>query len=394
MAWNEPGNSGQDPWGSKPKAKSSGPHVDQLKAKLDQLMGSGGSGIPGGSSVMLGLVGVVGIIWLLTGIYIVDPAERGVVMTFGKFTEEVQAGPHWRWPSPIGSVEVVNVDQIRNTEIGYRSARANSQGGIPSVSSEALMLTQDENIVDIKIAVQYNVRSAKDYLFNVANPDETLQEAVESALRTVVGRNKMDFILTEGRNEIVARTKALSQEILDKYSTGLNILSVNLQDAQPPEQVQAAFADVVKAREDKQRFINEAEAYANDIIPKARGQASRVNEEAKAYKDQVIARAEGDAARFISVYDAYKLAPQITRERIYMDTIESVLSNASKVMVDAQGNNNMLYLPLDKLMNSTPSAPQVPQPLINQNTPSNLMDPATQSNTMQPRNVFRGREIR
>ncbi len=403
MAWNEPGD--QDPWNSGPKKpqkdKPSDPlkDLEALKSKLEGLVGQGGgmpNGMPG-AKVWGGLVVVAVIIWLLTGIYIVDPAEKGVVLTFGKYSETVDAGPHWRWPSPIGSVKIVNVSQVRNAEIGYRSG-VGGASGLPSIRSESLMLTQDENIVDIKIAVQYNVKSAKDYLFSVSEPDRTLREAVESALRSTVGKNTMDFILTEGRNEIVSQTKNVAQKILDHYKTGLNIISVNLQDAQPPDQVQAAFADVVKAREDKQRFINEAQAYANDIIPKARGQASRILEEAKAYKAKVIARSEGDAERFISLYTAYKQAPEVTRDRLYIDTFEAVLQKTSKVILDSKTGNNLLYLPLDQLLNAQQSNRD--QSLIVPNTlgqytpslsPTLNKAPTTSANL---RNVDRTRRLR
>lgn len=212
------------------------------------------------------------------------------------------------------------------------------------------MLTQDENIIDIKLAIQYRIKDAKDYLFNVLNPDLTLHQSAESALRETIGKSKMDFVLTEGRSEIVARTEVLTQEILDRYQTGLLVTSVNMQDAQPPEEVQDAFNDAVKAREDEARLRNEAEAYSNDVLPKARGQAARMLEEANAYKSQVIAEAEGEASRFVQILTEYKQAPEVTRERIYLDAVTSILSNTSKILVDVKGGNNMLYLPLDRLI--------------------------------------------
>jgi membrane protease subunit HflK len=292
------------------------------------------------------VLAVVVIVWLLSGIYIVDPAERGVVTRFGAYVGETSSGPHWHWPWPIETVTVINVDRIRHAEIGYRSGPG--QNTIAEVPSEALMLTEDENIVDIKIAIQYKISSAREYLFNVADPDVTLRLAVESALREVVGKNKMDFVLTQGRDEVVSQVKELAQKYLDIYHAGLLITSVNLQDAQPPEQVQAAFADVVKAREDRERLINEAQAYANDIIPKARGMAARELSEAEAYRHRVIEQAQGEASRFLSILTAYRKAPEVTRERMYKDALTNVFSNTTKVfMTDSDGK--LFYLPIDRL---------------------------------------------
>lgn len=359
MAWNEPGKPGQDPWGGNrpPRKDSSADAVEQVKRQLEGFLGkigqqSGGQNDasatpPEGLGVGMGVVGGAAVaIWLAFGIYIVDPAERGVVTVFGAFTEETGPGPHWNWPTPIGDVTKVNVEQIRNAEIGYRSVKnANSD-----VAGESLMLTQDENIVDIKLAVQYNIRNASNYLFNNVDPDNALREIVESALRDVVGKNKMDFVLTDGRTQLVAKVRENAQEALDSLKAGIQITSVNLQDAQPPEQVQASFADVVKAREDRQRLISEAEAYANDILPKARGQAARLTEEANAYREQVVSRAEGEASRFNSILAQYQKAPEVTRQRMYLDTVEQVLGSSSKIMVSAKSSGQMMYLPLDKWM--------------------------------------------
>jgi membrane protease subunit HflK len=212
------------------------------------------------------------------------------------------------------------------------------------------MLTQDENIVDIHLAVQYKIKSASDYLFKVVDPDDTLREATESALREIIGKNNMDFVLTQGRAEIASSVQELIQGILDRYGTGLLVTSVNMQDAQPPEPVQAAFDDAVKAREDEERLKNEAEAYANDIIPRARGKAARAEEDSLAYKEQVIAQAKGESSRFSQILAEYKKAPEVTRKRLYIDAVESVMSNTSKVVVDVEGGNNLMYLPLDKMM--------------------------------------------
>ena len=377
MAWNEPGKPGQDPWGNSgnngnnggdneppkqqpPKRpKNNDNDLDVMLKKAQSIlggagnkMGNGGSGIGGiGGSIIFGVILTV---WLLSGIYIVDPAERGVVTRFGAFVEETKAGPHWHIPYPIENVRIVNVDQIRTAEIGYRSDANNRSGSVPN---ESLMLTKDENIVDLKIAIQYRIESANEYLFQTSDPDMTLRAAAESALREVVGQNTMDFVLTEGRNEVVSTVQDLAQANLNAYKTGIIITSVNLQDAQPPEQVQSAFADVVKAREDRERLINEAETYSNDVLPKARGRAARELEEASAYHDRVIAQATGEASRFTSIVTEYKKAPEVTRNRIYIDAITNVLGNTSKVFMGSENSNNLMYLPLDKMMSGQDSTP-------------------------------------
>ncbi len=363
MAWNEPGGSkdpgkDRDPWGSGP---DQGPPdlddvVRQIQDKLRGIFGfsgKGGGDAGGKGPVSYGIGAILLILlvlWGISGFYTIDQADRGVVTRFGRYVTTVEAGLHWHLPYPIESVEIVNVEQIRNVEIGYRSG-LNGQGMRP-IARESLMLTQDENIVDLKLAVQYRVKDAKDYLFNVRNPDETLHQATESAIREIVGKNKMDFVLTQGRNEIVSQVHDLTQSILDHYRTGLLITSVNMQDAQPPEEVQGAFNDAVKAREDEVRLKNEAEAYANDILPKARGAAARALEEANAYRSKVTLQAKGDAGRFESVLEAYQQAPFVTRQRLYIDAVESVMSRSSKVLVDVKDGNNLLYLPIDRWLAS------------------------------------------
>ncbi|NOQ81001.1 MAG: FtsH protease activity modulator HflK [Methylophaga sp.] len=362
MAWNEPGNDEKDPWG---KRGNDGPPdlddvVRNLQNKLGGLFGgknSGGDNSSGeGRSLGLGLIAaVILVVWLFSGIYIIEPAEEGVVLQFGKYSETTTSGPHWHIPFPVEKVEIVDVQQIRNAEIGYRSigGRAGS-----NIHSESLMLTKDENIVDLKIAVQYRIKDASMYLFNVRNADLTLRQMTESAIRETVGKSDMDFVLTEGRSAIVADTEALLQGMLDKLETGLEITSVNMQDVQPPEQVQAAFADAVKAREDKVRQQNEAEAYANDVVPRARGGAFRLVQEAEAYKSQIMAKAEGETSRFLQVMAEYEKAPKITKERLYLDTMESVYSQSQKVLVDvSKDSNNVLYLPLDRMRGSATLSP-------------------------------------
>jgi len=358
MAWNEPGSgNNKDPWGGR---NDQGPPdldevVKKMQDKLGRLFGGGGGrrgGTSGGSGrgvAGFGLIaGIVFVVWLFSGIYIVDAGTRGVVMRFGAYTEATMPGPHWHLPYPIEQVEIVNVEQRRFVEIGYRSG-AGGQAGLV-VEREALMLTKDENIVNIQLAVQYQIDDPRKYLFNVRQPEAVLKQVAESAVREVIGKSEMDFVLKEGRAEVVSRVKADMQKILDQYDAGLLVSDVNLQDAQPPEEVQGAFSDAIKAREDKERLKNEAEAYANEVVPKARGRAARQTQEAQAYKESLIAKAEGEAHRFTALLKEYKKAPDVTRERLYIETMESVLKRTNKVIVDSDNANNLMYLPLDKLM--------------------------------------------
>ncbi|MEM7408448.1 MAG: FtsH protease activity modulator HflK [Pseudomonadota bacterium] len=357
MAWNQPGgnNNDRDPWGSNGRNGQQGPPdldevLGKLQGKLGNMFGGGGGGgqSSGGSgfgSVGIGIVlGVLLIGWVLAGIYIVEPAEEAVVTRFGAFHRVEQPGPHWA-PYMIDRVQLVNVKRVRSADIGFRNI-----AGQGSVEHESLMLTKDENIVDLQFAVQFQVKDAPDFLFKVNNPDETLRQATESAVREIVGKETMDSVLTEGRSAVAEEARTAIQVILDRYGTGLLVLSVNMQQAQPPEPVQAAFADAVKAREDEERTKNEARAYAADIVPKARGEANAFREQALAYKERVVAAAEGETSRFLKVLTEYKKAPEVTRQRIYLETVESVLANSNKVMIDVEGGNNLTYLPLDRLM--------------------------------------------
>lgn len=364
MAWNEPGGN-KDPWGGR-GGDQGPPDLDEIVRKMQDKMGGlfggrkgGGarSGGSGGGFFSIGLIAAVAaVVWLLFGFYIVDEGRRGVELRFGEFSQSTMPGLHWHAPYPIESVELVDVEQRRFVEVGYRSAGGNSTSGQQTVPREALMLTQDENIVDIRVAVQYQVKDARDYLFNVRDPDATLKQATESAIREVIGKSKMDFVLTEGRAEVAIQAKLLIQSTLDLYNAGLLITTVNLQDAQPPEEVQGAFVDAIKAREDEERQKQEAQAYSNDIIPKARGAAARVLEEAAGYKLSVIAKAEGEASRFSQMLTEYTKAPEVTRKRLYLDTMETVLANSNKVMVDASKSNNLLYLPLDQMLQGAAAA--------------------------------------
>ncbi len=375
MAWNEPGGNGdRDPWGQR-GSQQGPPDLDEalrkLRLQLGRIFGGRGGGgglggvsLGGGGRIGAGVIAAaLGVIWLLSGVFIVDPAEQGVVLRFGSYARTEASGPHWA-PRFVESVEKVNVEQIRNAEIGFRSA-GGSKG---SVINESQMLTGDENIVDLKFAVQYRVKDAKNYLFRVADPDLTLRAATESAVREIVGRSGMDYVLTTGRDGVANEAKLLIQEILDRYETGLQVTSVNMQDAQPPAQVQDAFFDAVKAREDQVRIINEAKAYKADVVPKARGEASAVRQRAEAYRQRVIAQAEGEAERFRKVLDAYRQAPEVTRERMYLESVESVMSNASKVMVDVKGGNNLLYLPIDRLIGDRAAGPSAAAAAETENT--------------------------
>jgi len=294
---------------------------------------------------ILPIVSLVALIWLATGFYIVDQGSLGVVQTFGKYTKTTEPGPRWHWPYPIESVEVVNMEQVRRLEVGYRT-NGEGTGGKTKQPKEALMLTEDENIIDLQFAVQYKLNNAKDYLFNNRNTDEAVMSAAETAIREVVGKSKLDDLLQKG----LADTSERMQTILDSYKTGVTITSVSLQSAQPPEQVQEAFEDVNRANQDYQRQINEGQAYANEVIPKARGNASRLAAEADGYKLKVENEAKGNASRFEQILAQYNKAPEVTRQRLYLDAQEQIMSSVSKVVIDQKGGNSLLYLPLDKLL--------------------------------------------
>lgn len=351
MAWNDPqwGNNGN-------RNKNSGPpDLDELWRRLNERLngmfgnrnteGGGGfsSGGAGGGNLLGLLLGALFLVWVASGFYIVDTGQRGVVLRFGKYIETTEPGPHWHLPWPIESRETVNIDQVRTVEIGYRNNVKSK------VLRESLMLTDDENIIDLQFAVQYILKDPEEFLFVNRAPEDTVLQVAETAMREIVGKNRMDFVLYEGRAEIATRAKVLMQQILDRYKTGISISQVTLQNIQPPEQVQAAFDDAVKAGQDRERLKNEAEAYSNDVVPRASGLASRLKEEAAGYKQAVIANAEGDASRFSQIVTEYQKAPQVTRQRMYLDTMQTVMNNTSKVVVDQKGGNSLLYLPLDKL---------------------------------------------
>lgn len=354
MAWNEPGKNDNDPWGNgnRNRGKNDGPpDLDEvLKKAFGKLFGGGGGGGSGGggkrdgSGAVLVVLVIVGLLvfYIGKGVGIVNEQERAVVLQFGKYSET--KGPGLRWNPPfLEKVFTENVTRVR------------------SWSTSEQMLTKDLNVVDVNLSVQYSIESAKDFVLNVKSPEESLHQAANSALRHVVGSSLMHEVLTEGRSLIAAEVQARLQQYLNAYTAGIRIDKVNIEETSPPKEVQWAFDDVIKAREDEERFKNEAQAYANGKIPLARGTAQRMVEEAMAYREEVIARAEGEAERFTLLLGEYSKAPEVTRQRLYIDALEDVLTNSSKVMVDVEGGNNMMYLPLDKILEkSTTSAANRP----------------------------------
>jgi modulator of FtsH protease HflK len=390
MALNDP------QWG---KRNNDGPpDLDELfrrfNKKVSELLGrkgnNGGGGgaptrqLPGGGWL---IVGILLAIWLASGFYIVDASSRGIVLRFGKYQETTDPGPRWHLPWPIESKEVVNVSALHTAEIGFRGNAKSSK-----VIEESLMLTDDLNIIDIQFAVQYLLVDPKAVLFEnrsyEANAEDLVRQAAETATRQIVGRHKMDYVLNEGRTEIAEQSGVLMQTILDRYKTGIKISRVNMQNAQPPEQVQQAFDDANKANQDKERQINEGQAYANDILPKAEGTSARLKAEANGYQQRVIAAAEGDASRFKQVLFEYQKAPAVTRERLYLDMMQQVLTNTSKVLVDQKGSGNLLYLPLDKLMQAGDSGATV-EPVQRPAVPDAAPLP---EQTPRSRDLFRSRE--
>ncbi|MDE1981840.1 MAG: FtsH protease activity modulator HflK [Betaproteobacteria bacterium] len=375
--------------------------IQKLKSRGGQPTGprSGGPApsLPGGKGALWLLLAGLVLVWLISGFYIVDAGRIGVILRFGKFQETTGPGPHWHLPYPIETQapgSPLNVAQVRTVELGYRTNLKSK------VLHESLMLTDDENIIDNQYAIQYTIKDPQAFLFNNRDPDEAVMQVAETAIREVVGRNKMDFVLYEGRSQIADESAHLMQKILDRYQTGIAISKVNMQNAQPPEQVQAAFDDAVKAGQDRERQNNEGQAYANDVIPRAKGTASRLNEEAKAYAQRVVVRAEGDASRFKQVLAEYSKAPEVTRQRLYQDMMQQVLSNTTKVVAEQKTGSSLLYLPLDKLIQAsgtgdgaadagTASKPATaPAPAIPAVSPS----PEAAAPDSRSRDAFRNRE--
>lgn len=344
MAWNEPGgNSGgkRNPWGGGNRPEQGPPDLDEvlrnLQRRLAGLFGGGSGRGPVGTGAGRGfsigtILLVLLVVWALTGFYQVDAAERGLVFRFGKHVATTEAGPRWHLPWPIETKQVVNIQTI------------------DSFSDKTRMLTADENLVEIDLEVQFRRANPLDYAFNVFKPDDTLKEVSESAIREVVGRSTLDNVLESGRQEIVERTKELVQRTLDAYKTGIEVTTVNLQDVKVPTEVKPAQEDAIRAREDRNRLASEAQAYANDRIPRARGEAVRRVQDAQAYRAAKVAEAEGDAQRFLKLLAEYERAPAVTRERLYIETIETVFKSSKKVIIDTDGNGNLIYLPIDKLL--------------------------------------------
>jgi len=387
-------------WGRK-KSNSGPPDLDQLwrnfNKKLKNLLkrkgggrdGSGGGeggGAPSpkryGGGIGL-LAGLLLLLWVASGFYIVNEGQRGIVLRFGKYVESTQAGLRWHLPYPVEVVEAVNVSQVRTVEIGYRNNVRSK------VLKESLMLTDDENIIDIQFAMQYILKNPEEFLFNNREPENAVLQAAETAIREIIGKSKMDFVLYEGREQVAAKATELMQGILDRYKIGIAISKVTMQNAQPPEQVQAAFDDAVKAGQDRERQKNEGQAYANDVIPKAKGNAARLLEESEGYKQRVIASSEGEASRFKQVLVEYSKAPGVTRDRLYLDAMEQILSNTSKILVDQKNGNNLLYLPLDKLIQTSgPSS----SPALAPEAQAAPAQEAASDAAARTREAFRGRE--
>src|SRR5208282_344279 len=348
-------------WGK--RGRSGPPDLDEIwqnvNRRLNELFGrreADGGGDGGGAprfSFPFGgvglLIALILVVWLASGFYIVDEGRRGVVARFGKYTETTDPGPRWHLPYPIETVDVIDFSKIKTVEIHGTSAASRAARGL-------LLVTDDENIIDALFAVQYRLKDAKDFVYNAKNPDDVLVQVASTAISEVVGRSQMDFVLYEGRGEIANRAGVLMQEMLDRYGTGIQIQNVSLLDAQPPEQVRPAFDDAVKAKQDLERQKNEGQAYANDIVPRASGLASRLLQEADGYNARVTQEAEGNASRFKQILVEYTKAPAITRERLYLDMMQSVLGSTSKVLIDQKGSNNLLYLPLDQLVKQAQAA--------------------------------------
>jgi membrane protease subunit HflK len=379
--------------------------VKDLKSKVNNVFklkpkntGNGNDSQPpsnnsGESGIIkpLPIIIVIFLVWLATGFYIVDQGSRGIVLTFGKNTGITQPGPRWHIPYPIETVEIVNQEQVRTIEVGYRSLGE----GATQQLKESLMLTGDENIIDLQFAVQYNLKSVEDFLFNNRSVESSVRGAAETAIREVVGKSDMDFVLYEGREEIAIKTKSLMQSILDLYQTGINITSVTMQNAQPPQQVQAAFDDAVKAKQDLERQKNEGQAYANDIVPKARGTASRLTAEANGYKISIENEALGNASRFDQILAEYIRAPEVTKKRLFLETQEQIMSTVSKIVIDQKGSNSLLYLPLDKIIkNSSNNNNEIvdPSQASSQTNPDVSASDVINSLTDRSRGAFRARE--
>ncbi len=394
-------NNSQEPRQNGNRPSDGPPVLDQLWRDFNQRLnrlfsGRGGRGGDGGggpsdargASISAGVVALVVLfLWLVSGFFIIQEGQVGVVTTFGKFSHASPPGFNWRWPYPIQSHETVNLSQVRTVEVGYRSNVRNK------LARESLMLTDDENIIDIQFAVQYRLKDAASWVFNNRDQEETVKMVAETAIREIVGKAKMDFVLYEGREKVALDTNSLMQSILDRYNIGVLVTNVTMQAVQPPEQVQAAFDDAVKAGQDRERQKNEGQAYANDVVPRARGAASRLLQESEGYRARVVANAEGEASRFSKILVEYQKAPGVTRDRLYIEAMQQIFSSTTKIMVDTKSNNSMIYLPLDKLIAQTaaeaaagvPAAP--PPPALNEgaSTSDRLLDRGRDSRSSRDR---------
>lgn len=380
MAWNEPGgNSGgkRNPWGGGNKPDQGPPDLDEVLRNLQRKVaaffggsttgrgptstGSAGRGFSFGTIAL-----ILFVVWALTGFYQVDAAERGLVFRFGQHVATTMPGPRWHLPWPIETKQVVNIQTIE------------------SFSDKTRMLTADENLVEIDLEVQFRRANPLDYAFNVFKPDDTLKEVAESAIREIIGRSTLDNVLESGRQDIVEKTKELIQRTLDAYKTGIEVTTVNLQDVKVPSEVKPAQEDAIRAREDRNRFSSEAQAYSNDLIPRARGAAVRRTQDAQAYRASKVAEAEGEAQRFLKLLTEYERAPGVTRERLYLETIETVLASSKKVVVDTKGSGNLLYLPIDKLLEQSRRPPAAADPIESTMTverPAVTATPSTDTRT-------------
>lgn len=383
-------------WGKRPGGNQGPPDLDEVwrnfQAKFGGLFGKRGnrpgseSGAPmgprqlgGGAIIVLALL--LGM-WVASGWYIVNEGQNGVVLRFGKFSEITMPGLRWHLPYPVESRQIVNVSQVRSVEVGYRNNVKSK------ILKESLMLTDDENIVDVQFAVQWVVKSPRDYVLENRSPDDTVLQAAETAIREVVGKSTMDHVVQQGRADVQAKVHKLMQTILDRYKTGIEVQKLNMQNAQPPEKVQAAFEDAVKAGQDRERQKNEGQAYANDVLPKAKGIAARLLQEAEGHRQRVEQEAVGDAERFNQIVAEYKKAPQVTRDRLYLDAMQQIMSSTTKIVVE-KGGNNLLYLPLDKIMQlSAPGSAETTPAAAASPAPAAAPDPST----ARSREAFRTRE--
>lgn len=356
MPWSNQGGGGsgggnRGPWGQGPSGQQPPNLEELLKKGQDRFKGLMPGGAWGGRGILL-IVLIIAAVWMFSGFYRVQPDEQGVVLTFGKWTETTQPGLNYHFPYPLQDHETPKVTRVNRIDVGYRSASENSRSsGQSDISNESLMLTGDENIIDIDFAVFWVIKDAGKYLFNIDRPNDTVKAMAESAMREVIGKSQLQSALTGGREPIEQATKDLMQEVLDKYEAGVLITQVKMQKVDPPGAVIDSFRDVQAAKADKERQINESEAYSNDVIPRARGEAQRITEGAEAYKQQVIAEAQGEAQRFLAVYKEYSLAKDVTSRRLYLETMEKVLKGSDKVIIDSGsgGQGVVPYLPLPEL---------------------------------------------